>query len=99
MVLVSLATAYNDRPDFFHMIAQSARGHVRPEDLSELPPNVEVHPCVPQLAVLERIAGPVLRSSVSEFSTDRAMCSREDHGLIMIELWVLGITHMRTRAR
>lgn len=64
VVLVSLGTAYNNRPEFFRMVAESARGrpwhvvlavgeHVGTEDLGEVPPNVEVHPRVPQLAVLD----------------------------------------------
>lgn len=65
VVLVSLGTAYNNRPEFFRMVADSARGRpwhvvmsvgeqVETDDLGELPENVEVHPRVPQLAVLER---------------------------------------------
>lgn len=65
IVLVSLGTAYNDRPDFFRMVVESARGrpwhvvmavgpHVKLDDLGELPRNVEAHVSVPQLAVLER---------------------------------------------
>lgn len=63
VVLVSLGTAYNDRPDFFRMVAASASGRpwqvvmaigdlVDPADLGTLPSNVEVHAQVPQLAVL-----------------------------------------------
>ena len=62
VVLVSLGTSYNDRPDFYRMVAQSAAdlpwqvvmaiGATDPADLGVLPPNVEVHPQVPQLAVL-----------------------------------------------
>lgn len=65
VVLVSLGTAYNNRPGFFRMVAESARGRrwhvvmatgdqVEKGELGELPPNVEVHTRVPQLAVLER---------------------------------------------
>ncbi|MGP9538561.1 macrolide family glycosyltransferase [Brachybacterium sp. AOP43-C2-M15] len=65
VLLVSLGTAYNARPDFFRMIAESARGRswhvvmavggqVRAEELGTLPPNVEVHSRVPQVEVLER---------------------------------------------
>lgn len=64
VALVSLGTAYNNRPAFFRMVAESARGRawhvvmavgeqVVTDDLGELPPNVEVHPRVPQVAVLE----------------------------------------------
>lgn len=63
--LVSLGTAYNNQPEFFRMVAESARGRpwhvvmavgeqVEMGDLGELPPNVEAHRRVPQLAVLER---------------------------------------------
>ncbi|MBR8743651.1 macrolide family glycosyltransferase [Nocardiopsis sp. MG754419] len=62
VLLVSLGTAYNDRPDLYREIARSAAGrpwHVvmaiggtDPADLGELAPNVEVHAQVPQLAVL-----------------------------------------------
>jgi len=65
VVLVSLGTAYNNRPEFFRMVAESARerpwhvvmavgDQVRTDDLGELPQNVEVHQRVPQLAVLGR---------------------------------------------
>ncbi|WP_029090498.1 macrolide family glycosyltransferase [Brevibacterium album] len=64
VLLVSLGTAYHDRPDFFRMIAQSAAGRpwhvvmsigdtVDPAALGTLPANVEAHPQVPQLSVLE----------------------------------------------
>lgn len=64
VVLVSLGTAYNNRPEFFRLVSDSARGRpwhvvmavgeqVRPDDLGELPSNVEVHRRVPQVAVLE----------------------------------------------
>lgn len=63
VLLVSLGTAYNDRPDFYRMVAASAAGrpwhvvmatgdHVDPADLGTVPSNVEVHAQVPQLAVL-----------------------------------------------
>lgn len=65
VVLVSLGTAYNERPEFFRMVAESARGrpwhvvmavgeHVDMDDLGELSPNVEGHTRVPQTAVLAR---------------------------------------------
>lgn len=61
VVLVSLGTAYNNRPEFFRMVAESARGRpwhvvmavgeqVDMDDLGELPHNVEAHPRVPQMA-------------------------------------------------
>ncbi len=62
VVLVSLGTSYNQRPEFYRMVAQSAEGlpwqvvmAVGDTDravLGELPDNVEVHTQVPQLAVL-----------------------------------------------
>lgn len=62
VLLVSLGTAYNDRPGFYRTIVHSAAerpwhvvlaiGDVPPEELGALPPNVEVHAEVPQLAVL-----------------------------------------------
>jgi len=63
VLLVSLGTGYNDRPDFFRMIVGSAAGRpwhvvvaigdaVDPGALGPLPPNVEVHEQVPQLAIL-----------------------------------------------
>ena len=65
VVLVSLGTAYNNQPEFFRMVAESARGRpwhvvmavgeqVEVDDLGNLPPNVEPHKRVPQLAVLKR---------------------------------------------
>ncbi|HCS62478.1 MAG TPA: glycosyl transferase [Microbacterium sp.] len=64
VVLVSLGTAYNNRPEFFRMVAESARGRswhvvmaigelVNMDELGVLPANVEVHVRVPQLSVLE----------------------------------------------
>lgn len=62
VVLVSLGTAYNRRPDFYRMVLGSAAGRpwqvvlavgaVDPAELGPIPPNVEVRPHVPQLAVL-----------------------------------------------
>ncbi|MBZ2196709.1 macrolide family glycosyltransferase [Occultella gossypii] len=63
VVLVSLGTAYNDRPDFFRMMVDSAadrRWHmvlaigdqVDPGLFEDAPDNVEIHERVPQLAVL-----------------------------------------------
>ena len=65
VVLVSLGTAYNNRPEFFQMVAESSRGRswhvvmavgeqVNIDDLGVLPSNVEVYVRVPQLSVLER---------------------------------------------
>ncbi|MEU4422133.1 macrolide family glycosyltransferase [Actinoplanes sp. NPDC024001] len=62
VVLVSLGTAYNDRPEFYRTVLRSAAGRpwqvvlaiggVDRAALGEVPPNVEVHRQVPQLAVL-----------------------------------------------
>jgi MGT family glycosyltransferase len=62
VVLVSLGTGYNDRPDFYRTVLKAAAGRpwrvvlasgqVDPADLGPVPPNVEVHRQVPQLAVL-----------------------------------------------
>lgn len=63
VLLVSLGTAYNARPDFYRMIIESAADRpwhvvlavgdqVRIGDLGAAPDNVELHPQVPQLAVL-----------------------------------------------
>ncbi len=62
VVLVSLGTAYNDRPDFYRTVLRAAAerpwqvvlatGAVDPATLGPVPPNVEVRRQVPQLAVL-----------------------------------------------
>ncbi|PZG24375.1 glycosyl transferase [Micromonospora craterilacus] len=67
IVLVSLGTTFNDRPDFFRDCARAFAGQpwhvvmtlggqVDPAQLGELPPNVEVHRWVPHVEVLERAA-------------------------------------------
>ncbi|TYB65463.1 glycosyl transferase [Nonomuraea sp. PA05] len=62
VALVSLGTGYNRRPDFYRAVIRGAEGlpwhvvlavgGVDPESLGPIPPNVEVHGHVPQLAVL-----------------------------------------------
>ncbi|MEV4836392.1 macrolide family glycosyltransferase [Nonomuraea sp. NPDC049486] len=62
VVLVSLGTGYNDRPDFYRTVLEAAAGRpwrvvlatgaADPAGLGPVPPNVEVHRQVPQLAVL-----------------------------------------------
>ncbi|CAL9386546.1 macrolide-inactivating glycosyltransferase [Streptomyces sp. enrichment culture] len=65
VVLVSLGSAYTKQPGFYrscveafgglpgwHLVLQIGR-HVDPAELGELPDGVEVHPWVPQLAVLK----------------------------------------------
>ncbi|HYN97853.1 MAG TPA: macrolide family glycosyltransferase [Pilimelia sp.] len=66
VLLVSLGSAFTRHPDFYrrciaafgalpgwHTVLQIGR-HVDPADLGAVPPGVEVHPWVPQLAVLEQ---------------------------------------------
>lgn len=64
VLLVSLGTAYNARPDFFRMMMSSAAARpwhvvlaigdqVAPDSLGPVPDNVEVHEQAPQLAVLQ----------------------------------------------
>ncbi|MEU4831405.1 macrolide family glycosyltransferase [Streptosporangium sp. NPDC023615] len=62
LVLVSLGTAYNDRPGFYRTVLRAAAdrpwqvvlavGEVDPGTLGPVPSNVEVHRHAPQLAVL-----------------------------------------------
>lgn len=62
VLLVSLGTAYNDRPEFYRTVVESAAdrpwqvvlavGGVDPRALGPVPANVRVHRQVPQLAVL-----------------------------------------------
>ncbi|GAA1969175.1 macrolide family glycosyltransferase [Amycolatopsis minnesotensis] len=65
VVLVSLGTAYNDRPEFYRTCLDALAGRdehvvlsvgekIDPAGLGALPSNVEAHQSVPQLAVLER---------------------------------------------
>ena len=62
-----MGTAFNNRPSFFtscaELFADSAfhvvmalRNHVDPADLGTLPPNIEIHRQIPQLAVLRHAA-------------------------------------------
>ncbi|MFD6098397.1 macrolide family glycosyltransferase [Nocardiopsis flavescens] len=66
VVLVSLGTAYTDRPGFYracveafaglpgwHVVLQIGR-YTDPAELGEVPAGVEVHPWVPQLSVLRQ---------------------------------------------
>ncbi|WP_421107796.1 macrolide family glycosyltransferase [Streptomyces sp. NEAU-S77] len=64
VLLVALGTLFNERPDFYRAcreafadqpwhVVMAVGDHVDPADLGPLPPNVEVHRRVPQLAVLE----------------------------------------------
>ncbi|RJQ83957.1 hypothetical protein D5S19_18350 [Amycolatopsis panacis] len=73
VVLVSLGSAYNKRPEFFSACAAAFEGtgwrvvmsigrFFDPAELGELPPNVEVHPWVPQLDVLASAKGACRRA-------------------------------------
>lgn len=63
VLFISLGTVHNARPDFFRLFATAfadldwhvvvTLGGWADADLGELPPNFEVHPWIPQLAVLE----------------------------------------------
>jgi MGT family glycosyltransferase len=66
VLLVSLGSAFTDHPDFYrrcvaafgdlpgwHVVLQIGR-HVDPAVLGDIPATVEVHPWVPQLAILEQ---------------------------------------------
>ncbi|MHA6796400.1 macrolide family glycosyltransferase [Pseudonocardia bannensis] len=65
LLLISLGSAYTDHPAFYRdcltafggldwQVVISIGRHVDPTELGELPPNVELHRWVPQLAVLGR---------------------------------------------
>jgi hypothetical protein len=73
LLLVSLGTSVNRRPDFFRRCAESFAdtpwhvvmtlgGGVDPASLCPLPPNVEAHPWVPHLTVLEHATAFVCQS-------------------------------------
>ncbi len=66
VLLVSLGSAYTHRPAFYreclaafghlpgwHVVLQVGK-HTDPRELGEIPPQVEVHPWVPQRAILEQ---------------------------------------------
>lgn len=64
VLLVTLGTTANANPEFFRMCARTFAptgwhvvmtlgGRVDPAELGPMPPNVEVHPWIPHLAVLE----------------------------------------------
>ena len=63
LVYISLGTAFNERPEFFRacldafrdgrwQVAMSVGDRVRPDELGDIPPNVEVRSHFPQLSVL-----------------------------------------------
>ncbi|MCW0213358.1 MAG: glycosyl transferase [Pseudonocardia sp.] len=75
LVLVSLGSAYTDRAEFFRTCVEAfgplpwqvviAIGrHTDPADVGELPPNVELHRWVPQLAVLRRASAFVTHAGM-----------------------------------
>lgn len=66
VLLISLGSAYTHRPEFYrqclaaygnlpgwHVVLQIGR-HTDPRELGDIPPGVEVHPWVPQRAILEQ---------------------------------------------
>ncbi|NUW46968.1 glycosyl transferase [Nonomuraea rhodomycinica] len=66
VLLISLGSAYTRQPEFYrqclaafghlpgwHVVLQIGR-HTDPRELGDIPPNVEVHPWVPQRAILEQ---------------------------------------------
>ncbi|MGW6241627.1 macrolide family glycosyltransferase [Streptomyces sp. NPDC055094] len=66
VLLISLGSAYTRRPEFYrqclaaygdlpgwHVVLQIGK-YTDPRDLGDIPPNVEVHSWVPQLAILEQ---------------------------------------------
>lgn len=76
VLLVSLGTAFTALPDFYrecvaafggldgwHVVLQIGK-HVRPEELGEVPDNVEVHPWVPQLAILRQASAFVTHAGM-----------------------------------
>ncbi|WP_103348662.1 macrolide family glycosyltransferase [Amycolatopsis sp. CA-128772] len=74
VLLVSLGTAFNDRPEFFRAVVTAFTGedwHVvlsigalDPATLGELPPNVEAHAHLPQLTVLEHASAFLTHSGM-----------------------------------
>ncbi|RJQ68148.1 glycosyl transferase [Pseudonocardiaceae bacterium YIM PH 21723] len=63
VLYVSLGSIFNHQPAFFRAVIEAFRDepwqvviaigqHVRPEDLGEIPPNVELHTLAPQLEIL-----------------------------------------------
>ncbi len=84
LLYISLGTAFNNDLDFYRTCLQAFRGtrwqvllatghRVDPADLGEIPPNVEVHAHVPQLAVLRR--ADVFVSHAGMNSTMEALAS------------------------
>ncbi|WP_410589742.1 macrolide family glycosyltransferase [Amycolatopsis sp. lyj-23] len=74
VLLVSLGTAFNDRPEFFRAAVTAFAGsewHVvlsigglDPASLGELPPNIEAHAHLPQLTVLEHASAFVTHAGM-----------------------------------
>ncbi|WP_366889227.1 SDR family NAD(P)-dependent oxidoreductase [Pseudonocardia sp.] len=75
LVLVSLGSAYNDRTEFFRacvaafgplpwQVVLAIGPHTDPAAIAELPPNVELHRWVPQLAVLRRASAFVTHAGM-----------------------------------
>ncbi|WP_424890435.1 macrolide family glycosyltransferase [Streptomyces sp. XH2] len=75
VLLISLGTSYNDRPDFFRTCGEAFRdlpwhvvlsygSRIDPAGLGELPANVEAHPYVPYLDVLPHAAAFVTHAGM-----------------------------------
>ncbi|CAL9597817.1 Oleandomycin glycosyltransferase [Actinosynnema sp. ALI-1.44] len=99
VLLVSLGSAYTNEPAFYRTCVEAFGGthwrvvmnigrHVRPEDLGEVPGNVELHPWVPQLDVL---------SKATAFITHCGMGGTMEglfHGVPMVGVPTIGEQHM-----
>ena len=75
LLLVSLGSAYNDRPDFWRDCIAAMHGtgwltvlavgpHVKPADLGEIPDDIVVQEWVPQLAILEHASAFVTHAGM-----------------------------------
>jgi MGT family glycosyltransferase len=76
VLLISLGSAYTRQPEFYrqclaaygdlpgwHVVLQIGK-HTDPTELGDIPSNVEVHPWVPQLAILEQADGFVTHAGM-----------------------------------
>lgn len=75
VLLVALGSTFTDQPDFFRACVEAFGGsdwhvvmaigqHVDPAGLGPVPPNVELHRFVPQVAVLERASAFVTHAGM-----------------------------------
>ncbi|WP_373293086.1 macrolide family glycosyltransferase [Saccharothrix coeruleofusca] len=99
VLLISLGSAYTDRPEFYRRCLEAFGGtrwhvvmgigkHVSPADLGPVPANVELHAWVPQQAVLAK---------ASAFITHCGMGGTMEglhHGVPMVGVPTLGEQHM-----